>query len=369
MKILVVPDKFKGSLSAEQAGEAIRTGLLAADPELDVEVLPVADGGEGFAEVLGAALGLERVECEASDARGRPLTGWYFAGEVDGVQRAVIGMSVVNSLAMLEEADRDPLVANTYGTGQLIRLAAAGGARHILVGLGGSATSDAGVGMAEALGWKFLDSDRRPVEPQPVNFSRIGEIRGVADCLAGVRVEAAVDVDNPLLGEHGAAAVFGPQKGLTQDGVMQVEAAFEHLIGLKPGFKKLAETPGAGAAGGLGFGLMAFAGASLRSGFELVGEALELEVAVRQADYVIAAEGHLDRQSGMGKAPGRIRDLAKSHGKRTLAVAGKVSDQAGFDRVLTLEQYADSVDDSIRNAGPYLRRAIADWALQEFHKE
>ncbi len=369
MKILVIPDKFKGSLTARQAGEAIRAGLLAADPELDVEVLPIADGGEGFAEVLGAALGFERVECPSVDARGRDVSGSYFAGLANGVRSAVVEMSVVNGLAMLAETDRDPRLANTFGTGMLIGHAVAAGAKHLFVGLGGSATNDAGAGMAAALGWQFLDQSDRPVTPQPVNYPLIKKIDGGAKCLDGVIVEAAVDVDNPLLGQHGATAVYGPQKGLDQDGVRELEQALAHLVSLDKRFRKLAVTPGAGAAGGLGFGLMAFAGAKLRSGFDLVADALQLEHAVHGANLVITAEGHLDSQSGMGKAPGRIRDLAQRHGKKTLAIAGKVSDMAGFDVVLSLEPYASSLADSMHHAGQYIEQAITDWALQEFNKE
>lgn len=362
MRILVAPDKFKGSLTAVEVGDAIRDGIRQARPAVEVDVLPVADGGEGFADVLGRAGGLAGVVCEACDALGRPVSGRYFLGGMDGRLTAAMEMSAVNGLAMIPEEERDPMWSNTRGTGLMLLDAARRGARRILIGIGGSATNDIGLGMASAFGHTLLDADGRTLNPVPARFPAVASLAGGSSFPRDLEVVVACDVDNPLCGPRGATSVYGPQKGLRPEDIDWLDGEIRRIAALIPGGVGHIDTPGAGAAGGLGFGLMVFADGRLGSGFDMVADVLDLDTAVRGADLVVAAEGHLDRQSGMGKATGRLRDLARTHGKPTLAVAGRVSDSAGFDTVLSLETVAESTEDSMRRARDHIRAIVADWA-------
>jgi len=360
VKILVAPDKFKGSLSAVEAVAAITRGWHAARPEDALEPAPIADGGEGFAAALCLALGGEWVHCAARDALGRETEARY--AWVEQERLAILEMSEASGLWRLQRHELDPLRASTYGTGQLIRAAAERGARKILVGLGGSATTDGGIGMAAALGYETLTSDGEELEPIPANLTALTRI--VPDAAIELpEIIAACDVHNPLLGPRGTARVFAPQKGADEKTVAALEMHLENLADvvatdLGCDFR---ETPGAGAAGGIGFGLMSFCGAKMRSGFEVVAEILRLEERIAASDLIITAEGRLDTQTLEGKGPAGVASLARRHGKPVLAFSGSIAnDQAVveiFDTTCAIIDEPVTLDEAMRRGGEFLERA------------
>jgi glycerate kinase len=366
MRVLIAPDKFKGSLSAREAAGALVAGL-AQFSSIIPELCPVADGGEGFAEALAARV--ERVD-GIRDPLGRPVTagcGWLNSGT------AVIEMSDASGLHRLAAGERNPWETSTFGTGQLIAHAVAGGATHVLVGLGGSATNDAGAGMAAALGWQFLTSDGEPLDPKPSNFLAIERIEPPEEEHLP-RVTAAADVRNPLLGPDGCSRVYARQKGADQRMIEHLEMAVDHLAGLVA--EQLGidhrQLPGAGAAGGLGYGLATFCRAELQPGFAIVASALGLEERIAASDLVITGEGRLDSQSSSGKAPVEVARLARKHGKRVALVCGQCEpgcDTAGlFDFVVSLESLEPVPERCIANAAALAAIAaarVAEWALAD----
>lgn len=348
MKILIACDKFKGSLSAQDACEAIAAGL----PDHECELCPIADGGEGFVEALLAATSGKKIMAQCRDAVGREVAAEYALLD-DG--SAVIEMSAASGLWRIEEEEQDPRFANTYGTGQLMRHAIEESkATRLLIGIGGSATNDAGVGMAEALGVKFLEENGQPSMTIPEEFSKIASA-DLSGIIALPPITVACDVSNPLLGPNGAAAIFGPQKGATPETIPQLEAALEHIATL---LKANHDFPGAGAAGGLGFGLKTFCKAELVSGFDLVAQALGLEEKIAAADLVITGEGSLDAQSLDGKGPIGLAKLARAAGKKTIGIAGHVSEEAQskFDETYALSDLDLPLEILINEAKPLLEK-------------
>ena len=358
MRFLVAPDKFKGSLGATEVAKSIAVGLRDVLPDAIIELVPMADGGEGTAEVICDALGGTWVTCLAHDPLGRAIEARY--AWIDKNKLAVIEMSEVAGMRRLHKGELDPLRASTFGVGELLLDGMKRGARGFIIGLGGSATNDGGLGMARALGYRFLRDDG-------------GVIESVADLIALERIEkpkavklpgtvAAVDVRNPLLGKRGATRVFASQKGATPE---QIEL-FER------GLTKLADTvardlgcdfrdePGAGAAGGLGFGLMSFCGAKIRSGFDVVAESIGLEWKMRETDVVITGEGSLDRQTLEGKTPAGVAGLARKLGKRVFAIVGRASEGRAvtelFDGVQILTSPGMSEQESIARASELLKQ-------------
>jgi glycerate kinase len=334
MKVLIAPDKFKGSLSATAAAEATARGLRSAIPDAAVELAPIADGGEGFAEALSTALGGEWVRTTAYDPRGREVEARYAWVAADKL--AILDMSEASGLWRVDAAERDPLRATTMGTGQLLRHAIERGARKILVGLGGSATTDGGIGMAAALGFRFIARDGAPLPATAAALPYLLRIeRG--DVPAFPEIVAACDVQNPLLGPRGCAQVFGPQKGADEKAVSFLDDALRLLADIVT--RDLGcnhrDTPGAGAAGGIAFGLMSFYGARLCSGFDLVADVLQLEARIAASDLVITGEGRLDAQTLEGKGPAGVAALARRHGKPVVAFAGSVSDAEALRTVFT----------------------------------
>ncbi len=360
MKVLVAPDKFKGSLSAVDAGAAISRGWLAVFPDAELVAAPIADGGEGFAEALCLALGGEWIRCRALDPVGREVDARYAWVEKDRL--AIIETSEASGLWRLRKDELAPLRASTFGTGQLIRHAAERGARTILIGLGGSATTDGGIGMAAALGFETLTSDSEELEPIPGNLTALTRI--VADNVIDLPIViAACDVQNPLLGPRGTAAVFSPQKGADAKTAAALEMHLENLahivtIDLGSDFR---DTPGAGAAGGIGFGLMSFCGAQMRSGFDVVAEALRLEALIAECDLVITGEGRLDAQTLEGKGPSGVAELARRQGKPVLAFAGSIADDPNvtglFTATCAIVDQPVELDEAIRRGAEFLERA------------
>jgi glycerate kinase len=359
VKILVAPDKFKGSISALAAAEAIARGWRAAMPHAEIELAPIADGGEGFAETLCAALGGAWVPQRARDPLGREVAARYVW--IERERLAVLDMSEASGLWRLAPAERDPLRATTYGTGQLMRAALERGARRILVGLGGSATTDGGIGMAEALGFRFLTSDGEELEAIPGHLLALTRIVGEG-ALDFPEIVAACDVQNPLLGERGAARVFGPQKGADARTVATLEEGLRNLADVVASDLGCdhRETPGAGAAGGIGFGLLSFCGATLCSGFDLVADLLRLEARIAACDLIITGEGRLDAQTLEGKGPAGVAALARRHGKPTLAFAGSIADAAAVDTIFTatlpIIDEPVTLDEAMRRGAEFLER-------------
>ncbi|MEM0895748.1 MAG: glycerate kinase [Verrucomicrobiota bacterium] len=373
MHILIAPDKFKGSLAADTVARIVADELKARIPAAKTKILPIADGGEGTASILTEALGGRWVPCTVSNALGREVEAGYGLIASEDETIAVLEMSSASGLAMIPEHERDPWSSSTLGTGQLMTAAMDAGADKIIVGLGGSATNDGGSGMARALGFQFLDATGAPVDDLPSSLDAVTEIvysleRDLPE------IVAACDVDNPLLGERGAIAVFGPQKGVTDEEVGRFENRLRHLadlvacdLGTDP-----RDVPGAGAAGGLGFGLLAFAEARLESGFDLVAGILGIEDAIRSADIVITGEGKLDEQTLMGKGPGGIARMAKEAGKPVIGFCGRAGavDQLAtlFDAVFPVSEATLPVEESMARAGELLKIAVAKAAdrIQEW---
>ncbi len=325
--VLIACDKFKGTLTAAEACEAVAAGVLAIWPEARCVLRPMADGGEGTSAVICEALGGEWHEAEVCGPLGEPVRAGFAL--LPGTGTAVIEMSEASGLKLVPVGQRNPWASNTAGTGQLMRRAMALGAQRLVVAIGGSATNDGGSGMAWALGYRFLNGDGEGVEPCPGNLREVVRIVAPGGLELPV-VVAACDVTNPLLGPEGATAVYGPQKGVTGDLMAQYEAGLAHLADLVE--RDLGVdwrlAPGAGAAGGLGFGLMSFCGAETRPGFDLVAEVTGLEEAVREADLVITGEGCLDAQTMHGKGPVRVAEMARRHGKPVAGVGGMVDGAA-----------------------------------------
>ena len=337
MKVVIAPDKFKGTLTAAEAGHALAAGWARARPDDQLVVVPLADGGDGFVDVVTAAdPAARRLEAEVVDARGRAtVAAWALLA--DGT--AVVESAQACGLARLAPEQRDPRETTTFGVGQLLRAATLAGVRRIVVGLGGSATVDGGAGMAVALGHRLLRADGNGVKVGGQHLRDLARVEPAPP--PPVPVLAAVDVRNPLLGPDGAAAVFGPQKGAGPDDVPVLEAALSRLADVAerdlPG-GPWRDLPGAGAAGGLGFGLAAFAGAQFALGAALVDELVGFSAALADADVVVTGEGALDDQTEQGKVPAHVLAAARATGARALAVAGSAdaAAQARFDATETL---------------------------------
>jgi glycerate kinase len=356
MKILVAPDKFKGSLNARDVAENIAAGLRDVLPDAIIGMVPVADGGEGTAAAIREACGGEWVSCGAHDALGRRIETrylWLFDSA-----KAVIEMSEAAGSRRIAAHERDLFRADTFGFGEMMRDALNRGAREILLGLGGSATNDGGFGMARELGFRFLAGDRE-LTNGPADLLNLTRILPVEP--PSIQLIAAADVKNPLLGPRGATRVFGPQKGGTSDQLDLLERALARLAeivsrDLGCDFR---EMPGAGAAGGLGFGLASFARATIRPGFDVVAEFIGLRAAIEKADVVITGEGRLDAQTLEGKAPAGVAWMAKHLGKPVHAIVGAVAELAKanelFNSITPLVQGETSHEEALANATALLR--------------
>ena len=325
MRIVIAPDKFKGSLSAQAVGEAIARGVQAALPEAQLEIVALADGGEGTAEAICRAREGEWITCAAHDARAR--LGQRRYAWISEPRLAVMEMSAAAGLAQLAPNERDPISASTFGVGEILRAAADHGAAQIIIGLGGSATNDGGFGMARALGFRFLGEEGRELTGPVSDLLTLARIELPNDTRLPL-VIAACDVRNPLFGPNGATHTFGAQKGATPEQIEILERALARLaeVAARTFARDDRDTPGAGAAGGLGFGLLTFCGAAVRSGFEVVAEAIDLRARIARADIVITGEGKLDRQTLAGKAPAGVAQLARELQKPVYAIVGVATD-------------------------------------------
>ena len=369
MRILVAPQEFKGTLTAVQAASAMREALAAVLGSVQLDVAPLSDGGPGFVDALLNAARGEARQSLVEDPLGRPVAARW--GMIGGGRTAIVEMAAASGLTLLATSERDPRRTSTFGTGELIRAALDASCEQILLGVGGSATNDGGAGAAAALGVRFLDAHGHPLPRGGAALARLERIdlTGRDPRLETVQLFVAADVNNPLCGPTGASSVYGPQKGADAQTVSELDGALARLaqVTLREIGRDFANLAGAGAAGGLAFGMLAFCGAQLRSGFELVCHQLGLEQRIERADLVLTGEGRLDRQSSYGKGPGSLAALAKRHGKRTVIFAGRVdrtfsAAESLFDEMLEVSTRQFGLDPAASTPAQLLEAAVKHWA-------
>jgi glycerate kinase len=367
MKIIVAPNTFKGSMSATQAAKAITRGVLEVFPKADVVEIPVADGGEGTVEALVTAHAGTYGWVNVEGPLGAPVLASY--GLIDGGRTAVVELASASGYVLITPAARDARKTSTYGFGQLIEAARKSGAESIIAGIGSSATNDGGAGMAEALGFRFLDNEGRELPRGGLALLRLERIDGsrLNPGWRSVKVKVACDVTNPLTGPQGASYVYGPQKGADPQTVRLLDKALGHFAEVieKDLHKSVSDVPGAGAAGGTGAGLLAFLDATLVPGAALVIDASGLDKALPGAQLVITGEGRVDRQTAYGKAPGEIARRALAAGVPLLLMAGSKAkgwetlSEKGVTAVEVLAQEGENLQDLMLNPAPALTRATA----------
>ncbi|MEL4012666.1 glycerate kinase [Dryocola clanedunensis] len=370
MKIVIAPDSYKESLSALEVATQIEAGFREIFPDASYVKLPVADGGEGTVEAMVAATEGSIVEVEVTGPLGKPVDAFY--GLSGDGKSAFIEMAAASGLEQVPAAQRNPLLTTSWGTGELIRHALDGGVKHIIIGIGGSATNDGGIGMVQALGAKLVDKQGQALgygggELEKLAGIDIGELdKRLQEC----RIEVACDVTNPLTGEDGASAVFGPQKGATPEMVKRLDEFLAHYARIiaRDLDKDVLTLDGGGAAGGMGAALYAFCGAELRQGIEIVTEALGLDALVRDADLVITGEGRIDSQSIHGKVPVGVARVAKRYGKPVIGIGGSLTADAGVvhehgvDAVFSVLYTICTLEEALDNAGANLRMAARNIA-------
>ncbi|WP_313020517.1 glycerate kinase [Atlantibacter hermannii] len=363
MKIVIAPDSWKESLSALEVATAIEDGFRQIFPDAEVVKIPMADGGEGTVEAMVAATQGRIVTLSVTGPLGEPVEAFY--GLSGDEKQAFIEMAAASGLESVPTARRDPRITTSWGTGELIRHALDAGVRHIIIGLGGSATNDGGAGMVQALGAGLLDAQGEQIAGGGEALSQLERIdtRRLDPRLAECRIEVACDVTNPLTGEEGATAVFGPQKGATPDMVRQLDEALTHYgkIIERDLDKSVLTLKGGGAAGGMGVALYAFCGAELRQGVEIVTEALLLDAAVRHADLVITGEGRIDSQTIHGKVPIGVARVAKRYDIPVIGIAGSLTTDVGvvydhgLDAIFSVIPRICTLDEALENAADNLR--------------
>jgi glycerate kinase len=344
MRIVIAPQSLKGSLTAAEAGQAIADGTRAVYPEADIDIVPIADGGEGTVQALVDATGGVMVHQAVTGPLGEAVEAFF--GVLGDGHTAVLEMAACAGLPLVPPSQRDPRITTTYGVGELILAALERSCRHFIIGIGGSATNDGGAGMAQALGASLVTEQGTPIERGGSALATLAhiELASMDPRIQECSVDVACDVSNPLCGPRGASAVYGPQKGATPAMVAELDAALAHYaeviqrdLGLA-----VADIPGAGAAGGLGAGLLTFLNATLRPGAQIVLEAVHLEERLHGVDLVITAEGQLDGQTAYGKSVGAVANLAKRYNIPVLALAGglgedyQVAYNLGVDAITVL---------------------------------
>ncbi|MCR4458617.1 glycerate kinase [Pseudescherichia sp. L3] len=363
MKIVIAPDSYKESLSALDVATAIEQGFREIFPQAEYIKLPVADGGEGTVEAMVAATQGRIVEVTVTGPLGTQVEGFY--GLSGDEQSAFIEMAAASGLELVLPEQRNPLITTSWGTGELIRHALDAGVKHIIIGIGGSATNDGGAGMVQALGAKLLDSEGNPLGQGGGALETLARIdiseldRRLHDC----RIEVACDVTNPLTGKEGATAIFGPQKGATPEMITRLDAALAHYAELIKRDLDLdvLDLAGGGAAGGMGAALFAFCGAELRQGIEIVTDALHLDRYVAEADLVITGEGRIDSQTVHGKVPVGVAKVARRYNKPVIGIAGSLTadvgvvHEHGIDAVFSVIYGICTLDDALKNAAENVR--------------
>lgn len=355
MKVVIAIDSLKGSLSSMEAGKAIRKGILNVKPDAKVIVKPLADGGEGTTDALIEGLGGEKVYLNVTGPLGKEVTAYY--GQIKESETAIIEMASAAGITLIKREERNPLQATTYGVGEMICHAMECGCRNFIIGIGGSATNDGGIGMLEALGIRFLDKEGKSVGRGGAALSKIDmiDMLHVHPLLKECKFQVACDVNNPLCGENGATYIYGPQKGVTEEikeMLDQAMASYAKKTADAVG-KDFSNAKGAGAAGGLGFAFLSFLDAELTPGIQLILDAVKLEEEVKDADVVVTGEGRLDHQTAMGKAPVGVAKLAKKYGARVIAFAGAVTkdavkcNEAGIDAYFPIVRGVTTLDEAM----------------------
>ncbi|MBQ2404271.1 MAG: glycerate kinase [Lachnospiraceae bacterium] len=355
MKVTIAIDSLKGSLSSLEAGHAIEAGIKNVYPDAEVFVRPLADGGEGTVEALTIGMGGELETITVTGPHGRPVSCQY--GIIKETNTAIMEMATAAGITLVSGEERNPLKTTTYGVGEMILDAIRKGCRRFIVGIGGSATNDGGIGMLQALGYDFLDADGQPIPHCGAGLELLASISAdhVIPELAECSFKIACDVTNPLCGPMGASAIYGPQKGATPEIVRTMDGWLANYAKLATSVNPNAdaEFPGTGAAGGLGFAFSVFTNAVLESGISIVLEETKLEDYVKDADIVITGEGRLDAQTVMGKAPSGVANIAKKYGKTVLAFAGAVTEDAircnehGIDAFFPILRGVVSLDEAM----------------------
>lgn len=372
MKVVVAIDSLKGSLTSLEAGEAIQEGILRAISDAEVIVRPLADGGEGTVEALTRGMNGRYEKITVTDPLGRPTDAVY--GILEDSHTAVIEMLAAAGITLIDAKDRNPMNTTTYGVGEMIKDAIGKGCRHFFIGIGGSATNDGGIGMLQALGYGMLDTEGKQVSFGAKGLAELVSItdEDVLPELKECTFQIACDVKNPLCGELGCSAIFGPQKGATPDMITQMDSWLGKYALLTANRYKKADSnyPGTGAAGGMGFAFLSYMNAELRSGVQIVLEETKLEEYVKDADIVVTGEGCLDGQSVMGKAPIGVAALAKKHHKKVIAFAGcvtedaKVCNQNGIDAFFPILRNVVTREEAMHTDNA--RRNMTDTAEQVF---
>jgi glycerate kinase len=354
MKIVIASDSYKGSNTSLKVADLIEEGARKVFDGAEYVKIPIADGGEGTVEALVGGLGGTLVEVMAQDPIGRPVKAFY--GVIDG--KVVIEMAAASGLPLLAENEKNPRKTSTYGTGEVLKSALEAGYTDITIGIGGSATNDGGAGLAQALGYRLLDGSGTELPPGGAALVNIAEVddSGASPLLKGAAIHVACDVDNPLLGDHGASAIYGPQKGADPTAVSELDSALARFADVVEDWKgrPMREIPGTGAAGGLGFGLTAFCDAMIKSGIDTILDLTDFEEKIDGADLVITGEGKIDGQSIRGKVPVGVAARAKPAGLPVLAVVGDI----GTGASAVYEYGIDSIMSTVDRAMP-LEEAIA----------
>lgn len=331
MRVVVAIDSFKGSMSSLEAGEAISNGIKKAHKDAEVEIRPLADGGEGTVEALSIGMGGKLIKVDVTGPVGRKVSAVY--GIVDSSKTAIIEMSQAAGITLVSGDEKNPLYTTTFGVGELIKDAINKGCRHFVVGIGGSATNDCGIGMLQALGYEFLDKEGNQVGFGASGVRDIVSIRdeNVIKEFSECYFRVACDVNNPLCGDLGCSAIYGPQKGATKEMVADMDGWLKNYSKIvKEKYPDAdSEYPGTGAAGGLGYAFFNFTNSKLESGIKIVLDETKLEEYVKDADIVVTGEGRLDHQTVMGKAPVGVANIAKKYNKKVIAFSGSVTEDAG----------------------------------------
>ena len=372
MKAVIAIDSFKGSMTSMEAGLAVTEGIHRVDSDVDVQIRPLADGGEGTVDALVAGMNGMKQEIQVTGPLGTPVVCEY--GIIESSKTAVIEMAGAAGITLVPDEKKNPLYTTTYGVGEVIKDAIGKGCRRFIIGIGGSATNDGGIGMLQALGFGFMNKNGQPV---PFGARGLEELETITDTyvipeLKECEFRIACDVTNTLCGEQGASAVYGPQKGATPSMIMQMDKWLAYYAALaKEKFPKAnAKQAGTGAAGGLGFAFLTFTNAVLESGIKIVLEETQLEEYIKDADLVVTGEGRLDRQTAMGKAPIGVAKLAKKYGKTVIAFAGSVERDArecnkhGIDAFFPVLRGITTLEEAMKNENA--KRNLADTAEQVY---
>ena len=365
MKVVIAPQEFKEGLRGIEIARAMRDGVLRVWPDAETELIPVADGGDGTLQTLVDATGGEIMAATVDDPFGRPIEAVW--GALGDSRTAVIEMARCSGLALLRPDERDPLTTTTFGVGQLMSIALDLGYRHLIIGIGGSATNDGGAGMAQALGAKLIGEDDTELARGggALSILRVIDVSGLDPRLSETTIDVACDVNNPLCGETGASAIFGPQKGADVEMVKYLDGAlsrYGELLKRDLG-KDVMEVPGSGAAGGLGAGLMAFADARLRPGADIVIDALDLDSRLDGASLVIVGEGQTDRSTIFNKAPVAVAQRAKARGIPTVAISGSLGEgyelvhEHGIDAAFSILDGCMSLEDALSDTARLVTNA------------